>query len=175
MDDIAAEARTSKTVVYRHFTDRAGLYRAVADKVGRRIGGALQQAIAETVGTHDGKPVGGGSLRPVLSAVIGTYLALTETDPEVYRFVVRPQAVEGPVADEEVHGITDRAAEILAGWLSGSMGDRQAEVWSTAIVGSVQACADRWVADPAAVTRSELVGMLVELHWSGLVAVMAGA
>ncbi|WP_425309718.1 TetR/AcrR family transcriptional regulator [Ammonicoccus fulvus] len=159
MEDIAAEARTSKTVIYRHFSDRAGLYRAVADKVGRRIGRSIAEAIAD-------RPDAEGRL--ALSGVIGAYLALTEADPEVYRFVVRPPAVEGPVADAQVHGITDDAAGILADWLSGRMGERQARVWATAIVGSVHACADRWLADPGAITRSELTAMLVELNWSGL-------
>lgn len=162
MDDIAAVAGTSKTVIYRHFTDRAGLYRAVADKVGHRIGSTLRQAIG------DDARASGPALLPVLTAVIDTYLALTEADPEVYRFVVRPPALEGSVAEREVVGITDRAAGILAEWLAGEVGERQARVWSTAIVGSVHACADRWLADPEPMPRSELVGMLVDLNWSGL-------
>ena len=49
MDDIAASAGTSKTVFYRHFGDRAGLYRAVAHSVDARIiagvtGGLSEQA-----------------------------------------------------------------------------------------------------------------------------------
>ena len=39
MDEIAAEAGTSKTVIYRHFEDRAGLYRAVAQRVDQRVVG----------------------------------------------------------------------------------------------------------------------------------------
>ena len=33
MDDIATEAKTSKTVLYRHFGDRLGLYQAVCESV----------------------------------------------------------------------------------------------------------------------------------------------
>ena len=33
MDEIAAEAGTSKTVIYRHFGDKAGLYLAVVEAV----------------------------------------------------------------------------------------------------------------------------------------------
>lgn len=169
MDDIAAEAHTSKTVVYRHFSDRAGLYSAVAEKVGRRIGRTLSAAIDPDAETADdfAAPVL-SDLKQVLTAVIDTYLALTEADPEVYRFVVRPPAVEGPVAEQQVHGITEHAVGILADWLAGAVGERRARVWSIAIVGSVHACADRWLAGEAPMPRAELVGLLVELNWSGL-------
>ena len=33
MDEIAAFSKTSKTVLYRHFGDKAGLYRAVVESV----------------------------------------------------------------------------------------------------------------------------------------------
>ena len=41
MDDIAAEAGTSKTVYYRHFGDRNGLYEAVVESVHAFIWGNL--------------------------------------------------------------------------------------------------------------------------------------
>ena len=44
MDDIAAEAGTSKTVVYRHFDDRAGLYRAVVARIESRVVGSVAGA-----------------------------------------------------------------------------------------------------------------------------------
>ena len=37
LDDIAAEAGTSKPVIYRHFGDRPGLYRAVVEKTAQFI------------------------------------------------------------------------------------------------------------------------------------------
>ncbi len=37
MDELASEAGTSKTVFYRHFTDRRGLYLAVAERVDELI------------------------------------------------------------------------------------------------------------------------------------------
>lgn len=157
MEVIAAEAQTSKTVIYRHFTDRAGLYRAVVEKVGRRIAATLRTAIAD----------GEWSLA-ALVRVIDTYLALMEADPEVYRFVVSPPALEGPVADREVHGITDRAAEILAEWFAGEVGVCRAAVWAVAVVGSVRACADQWLADARSRPRGELAELLAGLTWPGL-------
>ncbi|WP_432559226.1 TetR family transcriptional regulator [Granulicoccus sp. GXG6511] len=171
MDAIAAEAGTSKTVIYRHFTDRAGLYRAVADKVGRRI----ERALREVIGVPATVPEAAGPAsrpespaRASVARVIDTYLALMEADPDVYRFVVRPPALEGAVAEREVLTITDRAAEVLATWLAEEVGERRARVWSVAIVGAVHACADRWFAEPAPLDRVDLVEELTALAWSGL-------
>ncbi|MDO5681205.1 MAG: TetR/AcrR family transcriptional regulator [Propionibacteriaceae bacterium] len=158
MDQIAAQAGTSKTVIYRHFTDRAGLYRAVADKVGRRIERSLREAIASVE-----RPT-----RPGLAAVVEAYLALMEGDAEVYRFVVRPPALGGEVAEREVFSITDRAAGVLLAWLATEMGERRARVWSVAIAGAVHSCADRWLAEPVRWPRTELVHELVEFAWVGL-------
>src|SRR6478609_3903227 len=54
MDDIAAAAGTSKTVIYRHFTDRSGLYAAVSESVDARILRDLGTAMG--VGSTDGSP-----------------------------------------------------------------------------------------------------------------------
>jgi AcrR family transcriptional regulator len=45
MDEIAAEAGTSKTVVYRHFADRAELHVAVCNRVAAQLLPKLQTAI----------------------------------------------------------------------------------------------------------------------------------
>ena len=47
MDEVAATARTSKTVFYRHFTDRAGLYTAVAERVDATIIRGLTRAAGD--------------------------------------------------------------------------------------------------------------------------------
>ena len=46
MDEIASVAGTSKTVFYRHFHDRAGLYRAVAERVDRIVLGKLRRTLS---------------------------------------------------------------------------------------------------------------------------------
>ena len=61
MDDLAADAGTSKTVFYRHFGDRAGLYTAVVESVQEFILGnfigplAAELPPAQLVGTSDQK------------------------------------------------------------------------------------------------------------------------
>src|SRR4029453_17432350 len=77
MDDIAAEAGTSKTVVYRHFADRTELYVAVCTRVAGHLTGKLREAVTSSTDP-----------RRMLAAAADTYLAFLEADPELYRFVV---------------------------------------------------------------------------------------
>ena len=89
MDEIAAEAGTSKTVVYRHFADRAELYVAVCNRV-------AVAAAAEAAGRDREQPA---SPAQMVAAAIDTYLAFLEADPELYRFVVHQQALDRPTSD----------------------------------------------------------------------------
>src|SRR5699024_4570469 len=47
MSQVAAQARTSKTVVYRHFADKNDLYLAVCDWVAAVLVGQLQSAMRD--------------------------------------------------------------------------------------------------------------------------------
>src|SRR5947208_14982829 len=83
MEEIAAEAGTSKTVVYRHFADRAELHVAVCNRVAAQLLPKLRSAIESTA-----QP------RQMVAAAIETYLAFLEADPELYRFVVHPPGMD---------------------------------------------------------------------------------
>ncbi|HEU5144888.1 MAG TPA: helix-turn-helix domain-containing protein, partial [Dermatophilaceae bacterium] len=104
MDEIAAEAGTSKTVIYRHFEDKAGLYRAVAaridQRVVRKVGASLAAAAAP-----------GGDLRELIASTVDAYLSLVDSDAEVYRFVVRRPLVERPLADDPVEETASQVVE----------------------------------------------------------------
>ena len=173
MDEIAAEAGTSKTVLYRHFGDRAGLYRAVVASVDRLIGRDLEQAIASTTPSdellHD-------PARVVLAAV-DAYLALVERDPEVYRFVVAHPLLDKPIGDDPVTGLTarigDELADLLARGLTASgRSAASAGVLAYGVVGLVRAAADHWLTAPDALPRSELAAQLTALVAGGLTAVL---
>src|SRR5947209_9760229 len=83
MDEIAAEAGTSKTVVYRHFADRAELHVAVCTRVAAQLLPKLREAIESSA-----QP------RQMVAAAIETYLAFLEADPALYRFVVHPPGLD---------------------------------------------------------------------------------
>jgi AcrR family transcriptional regulator len=182
MDEVAAAAGTSKTVFYRHFTDRAGLYTAVAERVdGTILRGLSRAAGAEETptgpGASAGAPVGAGSSREVIRAVIAAYLHLVEEDPEVYRFIVNAPIVppgERPAGDVAA-GMTGRiaahVAELVGSGLGGDADPSTARMWGVALVGMVRASADAWLSAGGAASGTssdELADGLTALAWDGL-------
>lgn len=165
MDDIAAVAGTSKTVFYRHFTDRAGLYAAVADRVDENI---VRDLAAAAGGAQDG--------RAVIASAIDAYLRLVEEEPEIYRFVVTAPILDRPGSGDPSGPVSAHVAEEIRALLDGALGARAAEpvrsrVWASAVVGMVRAAADDWLTRGGAssgIAREELAGLLTDLAWSGL-------
>ena len=173
MDEVAATARTSKTVFYRHFTDRAGLYTAVAERVDATIIRGLTRAAGDPA-TDDA--------RAVIRGVVAAYLRLVEDDPEVYRFIVNAPIVppgERPQGDVAA-GMTDRIATHVADLVTGGLTETATpapRLWGVALVGMVRATADAWLAAGGAAggqSSDQLADDLTVLLWDGLSSV-AGA
>lgn len=171
MDEVAATAGTSKTVLYRHFADRAGLYAAVADRVDGTIVRGISRA-ADAEGGADAR-----APHAVIRAVIAAYLHLVEDDPEVYRFIVNaPMVPPGERPDGDVTaGMTGRIAEHVTGIIGAGLGSPVAKptahLWGVALVGMVRAAADAWLADGGADsgrTADDLADDLTTLVWDGL-------
>ncbi|MGO0575270.1 TetR/AcrR family transcriptional regulator [Ornithinimicrobium panacihumi] len=168
MDEIAAEAATSKTVLYRHLGDKASLYRAVVAAVDETILTDLEAARQREE-----------DIVARLAAMVTSYLSMVERDPEIYRFVMtRPlEAPESGSADP-VHQITDRIAEQLTESLRehldqlGRPGPTTlAAVWGHGIVGFVQSAADHWLArqpGPEPLSIQEVSDAVVALISPGL-------
>lgn len=161
MDDISAAAATSKTVVYRHFGDRTGLYAAVVESVDQRILDSLGAATAGQDPVAD-DPLG------LIASMVDAFLLLVEKDPEIYRFVVTRPLVDSPVEDDPVAGLADRVGEQVARALEAHL-RRQgrdpscAATWGHGLIGFVRATADRWLATDLARPRSALVTDVTDL------------
>jgi AcrR family transcriptional regulator len=168
MDEIAAEAGTSKTVVYRHFADRAELYVAVCNRVASQLLPKLRSAIESS-----------GNPREMVAAAIDTYLAFLEADPELYRFVVHQQTIDRPASDP-LDSLSDlvgeQAAAAISVALQQSGGDPAAAApWGHGVVGLVRSAADWWLRADHPMLRSELAAHLTDLAWAGLSGVVTTA
>ena len=116
MDEIAAEAGTSKTVVYRHFADRAELHVAVCTRVASQLLPKLREAIESSPAP-----------RQMVAAAIETYLAFLEARLVDYALVpglsneVRAKlAAKRPWTVGQagrIDGMTPAALGILAAYL----------------------------------------------------------
>lgn len=177
MDEVAAAAGTSKTVVYRHFGDRSGLYTAVCESVATVLLGEISRATTEAMSAPGGGP------RAATAAGIDAYLRLIESDPELYRFVVhRPLLAQptgsrasapSPSADpvnDLVTVIGEEIATVIAERLrtTGTEPGDAARPWGHGIVGLVRGAADDWLIRPSGMTRERLTAHLTDLAWSGL-------
>lgn len=173
MDEIAAEAGTSKTVIYRHFGDRLGLYLAVCASVDANVLGDLQQVLTHVGDSTTAPTPLAGDTRAVIEAVIGSYFAQVERDPEVYRFVVRRPTLNVSPEDDPVIGISDTIADVLQPIFADALRDvgqptTAARVWAHGLIGFVRESADRWLADPNRPPRSVVVRHMAEFASYGL-------
>ncbi len=169
MDEIAAEAGTSKTVVYRHFADRAELYVAVCHRVAAQLLPKLRGAI-ENTGNHP---------REMVAAAIDTYLAFIEADPQLYRFVVHQQVLDRPTSDpidSLSYLVGEQAAAAISVALQQSGHDPVAAApWGHGVVGLVRSAADWWLRAERPMLRTELAAHLTDVAWAGLSGVVTPA
>ncbi|NLG21266.1 MAG: TetR/AcrR family transcriptional regulator [Actinomycetales bacterium] len=168
MDEISAEAGTSKTVVYRHFRDRTGLYAAVVESVDQRILDSLHAATA-------GRDPASEHPLAMVGPMVDAFLQLVEKDPEIYRFVVNRPLVDGPVEDDPVAGLADRIGAQVSRALKAHL-ERQgrdascAPTWGHGLVGFVRAAADQWLSSDMARPRSAVVADVTTLFAPALAA-----
>jgi AcrR family transcriptional regulator len=163
MDEIAAVAGTSKTVLYRHFGDKGQLYLAVTEAVHALIARDLHSSV-ERAGATDA--------RGAVAAAVDADLARVERDPEVYRVGgERPLLAGGQSPDgaDPVRGLVQLVAHQVGETLAaaGAPADRSA-TWGHALVGMVRAVADEWIDSPSPAPRHVVVEHLVDLAWEGL-------
>ncbi len=164
MDEIAATAATSKSIVYRYFVDKPGLQRAVGAAVVAQIHTAL-----------DGAARAAGTPREALRAMIDIYLEMVEASPNVYWFVTRPvsEDASAPLGHflEQVAGLVARP---FARVVSAEAG--LADVWAAGAVGFVRGVGEWWLThrdDADAPTREELTERVTTWLWTGPVSGLA--
>lgn len=175
MEEIAAEAGTSKTVFYRHFQDRSGLYHAVTEHVDQLI---MRDVTAAVRPGLDRTQAWLGSPQDFLAAAIEAYLRLVEDDPEIYRFVMAAPLLSARErgTSEVAAGLTQQIGHQIGDLFSAALrhldqDPSPAELWGHAVVGLVRAAADQWLAAGASASgtsRAEVTRQLTDLVWGGV-------
>ena len=168
MEEIAAAAGTSKTVVYRHFADRNELYVAVCARVAEQLTRKLREAMGSS-----------SDPRQMVAAAVDTYLAFLEADPEVYRFVVSHAQTDRP-DDDPISSLSDlvgaEVGSLVAGFLTRAGQDTAAAApWGHGVIGLVRAAADWWLRADRPMPRPQLATHLTDLAWAGLSGVVTPA
>ncbi len=180
MDDIAAAAGTSKSIVYRYFTDKQGLQLAVAEAVVADI----RAALADAAGTAS-------TPRDALRKMVTTYLAMIDSSPRVYTFVTRDGSV-GHVVDtitalladpflREVAAPERPDQELPGPGRPGPGPEAWAQVWAAGAVGFVRGAGERWLADrtgpsdpeQADAERDAVAAQVTAWLWAGPVGMLS--
>lgn len=165
--EIAAMAGITKPVLYRHFTDRADLQRAVGTEAAELL---MNRIAPELEGDRPPAEMARG--------IIDAFLAGIEAEPELWRFVVHHPVERTPGAE-----IVDDAREQIARLLSTLLGERLrsfgldsggAEAWAQGLVGMVQSAGDWWL-ERRTMSRSALTDYLTTLIWGGVAGVLGMA
>ncbi|NBM15711.1 TetR family transcriptional regulator [Streptomyces sp. GC420] len=170
MNAIAAEAGITKPILYRHFGDKGGLYRALA----KRHTDALLDSLRAAVDAPADR-------RERVEATLDTYLAAIEARPQVYRFLMHPAEDRPEVQEVTEQGfdvgrhsapLLRRLGEELAKVIYdrvdlGPASEQLARVWGHGIVGMMHAAGDWWLGERPC-SREELVKSLADLLWGRL-------
>jgi AcrR family transcriptional regulator len=159
MDDIADGAGITKPIIYRHFGDRAGLGRAIAE----RFSSDLLDELRSRLETQ-------AESRQLLVSTIDAYVAFVENDPNLYRYLVRRGLDEGAGAELAgfIRVVSAEVALVMGELLRGAGADSgAAEPGAHALVDMVHLAADWW-GERRTMPRSRLVEYLTALVWDGL-------
>lgn len=173
MGEIAESAGTSKTVYYRHFTDKAGLWSAVVDRTVDFIYNQLPLDKAEPLPLPD-----------FIAELADSYLSLVDRDPEIYEFVTErpvsgttstasstptaPAEDGSPELTDPVVTLTSRIAVQLGEELEEQGFGEESGVWAQAIVGAIWAVADRWMDTGRQRPKEEIVELVRDLFTPAL-------
>ncbi|MFF1925388.1 TetR family transcriptional regulator [Streptomyces sp. NPDC058221] len=169
MNAIAAEAGITKPILYRHFGDKGGLYRALAKRHTDALLIALRAALDAPA-----------DRRARVEATLDTYLAAIEARPQVYRFLMHPSDDATPSPEQGfdvgrhsaplLRRLGEELAMVIAERVDlGPDSQVMARIWGHGIVGMMHAAGDWWLGERPC-SRAQLVSSLADLLWGRLAA-----
>ncbi|MFH8519128.1 TetR family transcriptional regulator [Streptomyces gelaticus] len=167
MNAIAAEAGITKPILYRHFGDKGGLYRALAKRHTDALLIALRAALDAPA-----------ERRRRVESTLDTYLAAIEARPQVYRFLMHPADDATPATEQGfdvgrhsaplLRRLGEELALVIAERVDlGPDSEAMARIWGHGIVGMMHAAGDWWLGERPC-SREQLVSSLADLLWGRL-------
>ncbi|MEH0394891.1 TetR family transcriptional regulator [[Kitasatospora] papulosa] len=167
MNAIAAEAGITKPILYRHFGDKGGLYRALAKRHTDALLSALRAALDAP-----------SERRERVEATLDTYLAAIEARPQVYRFLMHPSDDAAPSLEQGfdvgrhsaplLRRLGEELGKVIVERVDlGPESEQMARIWGHGIVGMMHAAGDWWLGDRPC-SREQLVRSLADLLWGRL-------
>lgn len=180
MDEIATQLGTSKSIVYRYFTDKVGLQNAVGEAVVNAIHDTLDAAYHQA-----------STPRAALQEMVSAYLAMIAHSPSVYYFVTRNAPVATSVAPPKSGGETAQSAPLssflhsvvalLARPFAQEVGgenydDAQINAWASGAVGFVTATGEWWLSNrdaPGTPDREAFATQITAWLWAGPIGLLA--
>lgn len=165
---VADQASMSRTVIYRHFEDRADLDRAVQRKICEDLGRQLMPAL-----TYDGRP------EEIVRQIIEAFVGWASEHPTLYWFAERDLSGWGPnpfaealeLVAVQIEGIMEMVVNHLGADLHPN--DRAGlDPWVFGMIGAVSGALRRWlnreVREPDAETFVAILSETVWLQINGM-------
>lgn len=167
MEQLARRGGVTKPILYRHFGDREGLIKTIAQRFSTELFVEIQAALHTTTDPKE-----------ILERTIDAYVGFIEREPSLYRFLL--QQVANPATglismSPLIDSISREVAVVIGEQLrDGGLDSGGAVPWAYGIVGLVHQAGDWWLEDRT-MTRAQLVRYLTALLWGGLSAPAAAA
>jgi AcrR family transcriptional regulator len=163
VQQIAERAGLSRTVVYRHFEDRADLDRAVQTAVLDGFWAELMPKI-----TLD------GTVPDIIERVVGTYVRWAVAHPALHRLADHDPAGSGPLEEglDRLAGLIAQVVHLGAAALGGELSDEDRaslDPLAYGIVGGVFSSVRRWLRHPdPALDPDRLITLTSQTVWFGI-------
>ncbi|CAM3503984.1 TetR/AcrR family transcriptional regulator [Nocardioides dubius] len=159
VEEVAAQAKVSKPVVYEHFGGKEGLYAVVIDREVTQLLGIMRSALSA------------GTSRQLVEQAALALLDYIEQHPDGFRILVRdsPIGSQGASFQSIIGDTTSRVEGILVDQFKArGLDARTAPMYAQMLVGMVGTTGQWWLTSGRKVDRRAVAAHIVNLAWNGL-------
>lgn len=159
MDEIADRAGVSKPVLYQHFPGKLELYLALLDSATEQL---VESALAALESTEDNDE------RVV--ATVEAYFEFVGRNGAAYRLVFESDLRQEPQVARRVLRVEERTAAAIARIVRDAtgLGEDEALLLATGVVGMAQTSARFWLAQGCPIPRESAARLVADLVWRGV-------